>query len=120
MGVGLAAIGFAALGDLLEASDAFGAAGVDADDVDRSGREYPFELLQRPFALAIGDARRGLGAQVGIAFRVPCAERLLHPGQIVFLHRPATAHRVVTSHLMAIPLSIISILSPSTSRIALT
>ena len=47
MRVGLPAIEFAALRDLLEAGDPLGAAGIDSDHVDGACREHALELFER-------------------------------------------------------------------------
>src|SRR5580704_13021870 len=95
MSVGLPAIEFASFGNLLKSRDALGATGIDANDVDGAGRQHTLKLLKRPFALAVGNARRGLGADVGVALGIPSAERLLDPGKIILLHGLRSPHRVV-------------------------
>src|SRR5271166_4055758 len=86
MRVGLPAVEFTSLCDFLESGDTLCAAGINTDNVDRARRQYALELIQRPLALAISDASRGLGAQVCVALGIPGAKRLLDPREIVFLH----------------------------------
>src|SRR6185312_9384838 len=94
VGVGLPAVELAAFGHLLEAGNALRAPRIDADHIDGPSRQHPLELLERPLALAISDACRRLGAEVGVAFRIPGPERLLDPGEIVVLHRLGPTHGV--------------------------
>ena len=93
VGVRLAAVELDPFDGALEAGDALGPPGVDADDIDGAGREDPLEAIDVPFLLAVGDQAGRLRAQVGVALRVPGAERLLDPVQVVLVERLDAAGR---------------------------
>src|SRR5437870_2334891 len=87
MGVGLTVVVFDAVSDLLEARDPFGTPGVDTDDIHGPGLKDPLVTLEVPFLLAIRDEGGRLATQVRVTLRIPRAERLLYPGEVVLLER---------------------------------
>src|SRR5437899_5401091 len=87
MGVRLATVVFDAVSDLLEARDPFGTPGIDTDDVHGPGLENSLVALEVPLLLAIRDQGARFATQVRVSLRIPRAERLLYPGEVVLLER---------------------------------
>src|SRR6267378_645206 len=87
MGVRLTVVVFDAVSDLLEARDPFGTPGIDTDDIHGSGLEDPLVALEVPLLLAVCDEGGRFAAQVRVTLRIPGAERLLDPGEVVLLER---------------------------------
>src|SRR6267378_957860 len=87
MGVRLTVVVFDAVSDLLEARDPFGTPGIDSHDIHGSGLKDPLVALEVPLLLAVCDEGGRFAAQVRVSLRIPRAERLLDPGEVVLLER---------------------------------
>src|SRR5438445_7780383 len=87
MGVRLTAVVFDAVSDFPEARDPFGTPGIDTDDIHGPGLENSLVALEVPLLLAICDEGGRFASQVRVTLRIPRAERLLYPGEVVLLER---------------------------------
>src|SRR5438445_9062673 len=87
VGVGLTVVVFDTVSDFLEARDPFGTPGIDTDDIHGPGLEDPLVALEVPLLLAVRDEGGCLASQVRVTLRIPRAERLLDPGEVVLLER---------------------------------
>src|SRR5438445_7200670 len=87
MSVRLTVVVFDTVSDLLEARDPFSTPGIATHDIHGPGLQDPLVSLEVPLLLAIRDQGGRLASQVRVTLRIPRAERLLYPGEVVLLER---------------------------------